>query len=330
MAEVLSQSEIDELLRSLSEGNVDLDEAATSSRDRGSKPIMPYDFARPQKVNKEQQRTLEIIYDSYARSLGSFLSGYLRTNVSIDVLSAEQVTFNEFSNALTSPCILSIVELAPLKGSIIFEISANIGYAVIDRVLGGPGTGIKQLRDFSEIEKILLERVVTHMLTPLPAAWENVKEIRPRLGQIETNSQFAQIIAPTETTALVTMSIKIGTVEGLMNFCLPVPVIEPILDRLYTRYWFTQAKADDGVEYGEDLQTKIEQADINISAVVGRTSIMVSDFVNMTIGDVLVLDSFTDCDFEIFVGPLRKFYAKPGISRGRNAIQITKLIQREE
>ena len=328
MSEVLSQSEIDELLRSLSEGSVDLEEEMTTQT--REKSFLPYDFARPQKVNKEQQRTLEIIYDSYCRSLASFMSGYLRTNVSIDVLSAEQVTFNEFSNALTNPCILAIVELAPLKGSIIFEISANIGYAVIDRVLGGPGTGMKQLREFSEIEVILLERVVTHMLTPLPAAWENVKEIRPRLGQIETNAQFAQIIPPTETTALVTMSIKIGNVEGLMNFCLPIPVIEPVLDRLYTRFWFTQTKADDGTDYVEDLQQRVEQADINISAVVGKTSIMVSDFVNLTVGDVMILDSFTDHDFEVFVGPLRKFYAKPGISRGRNAIQITKLIEREE
>ena len=150
------------------------------------------------------------------------------------------------------------------------------------------------------------------------------------MGQIETNAQFAQIISPTETTALVTMSIKVGTVEGLMNFCLPIPVIEPVLDRLYTRYWFTQNKVDDGTDYGADLQNKIEEADISISAVVGRTNIMVSDFVNLTVGDVMILDSFTDCDFEVFVGPLRKFYAKPGISRGRNAIQITKLIQREE
>ena len=329
MAEVLSQSEIDELLRSLSDGSADLQEEAVSA-ERRTKPILPYDFARPQKINKEQQRTLEIIYDSYCRQLSSFLSGYLRTQVNIDVLSAEQVTFNEFSNALTSPCILSIVELRPLKGSIIFEMSANIGYAVIDRVLGGPGTGLKQLRDFSEIEKILLERVVVHMLAPLPTAWENVEEIRPHLGQIETNAQFAQIISPTETTALVTMSIKVGSVEGLMNFCLPIPVIEPVLDRLYTRYWFTQAKGDDSVDYAHDLEKKIAVADIALSAVVGKTSIMVSDFVNLSVGDVMILDSFIDSDFEVFVGPLRKFYAKPGISRGRNAIQITKLIQREE
>jgi len=168
------------------------------------------------------------------------------------------------------------------------------------------------------------------MLTPLPAAWENVKEIRPRLTQIETNSQFAQIISPTETTALVTMSIRVGTVEGLMNFCLPIPVIDPILDRLYTRYWFTTAKETGGVDYVDDLQEKIENADIAVSAVVGKTRIMVSEFVNLTVGDVIMLDSYANSDFEVYVGPLQKFYAKPGLSRGRYAIQITKLIQKEE
>ncbi|MCL2236377.1 MAG: flagellar motor switch protein FliM [Defluviitaleaceae bacterium] len=330
MAEVLSQSEIDELLRSISDGGASLEVEETSSRGKGEKPTIPYDFARPQKVNKEQQRTLEIMYDAYCRSLSSFLSGYLRASVNIEVISAEQVAFNEFSNALTNPCILSIVELPPLKGSIILELSANIGYAVIDRILGGPGTGIKQIRDFSEIEKILLERVVAHMLGPLPEAWENVKEIRPRLSRIETNPQFGQIIPPTETTALITMSVKVGAVEGLMNFCLPIPVIEPVLDRLYTKYWFATARDDDDHDYKEDVQEKLETADVAISAVVGRTNIMVSDFVNLTIGDVLILDSYTDSDFEIRVGPLKKFYAKAGISRGRNAVQITKLIQREE
>jgi flagellar motor switch protein FliM len=186
------------------------------------------------------------------------------------------------------------------------------------------------MRDFSEIEKILLERVVAHMLGPLPEAWENVKEIRPVLSQVETNPQFAQIIAPSETTALVTLSIRVGAVEGLMNFCLPIPVIEPVLDRLYTRYWFVQARDIEGIDYTDDLQHKIETADVRISAVVGKTSLMVSEFVNISIGDVIMLDSFPDSDFEVYVGPLRKFYAKPGISRGRNAIQITKLIQREE
>ena len=328
MGDVLSQNEIDELLKSMAEGSYDHE--TKDAGETGKKNALPYDFARPQKINKEQLRTLEIIYDSYCRSLTSFLSGYLRTPVTVEVISAEQVTYNEFSNALTNPCILSIVELAPLKGSIILELSANIGYAIIDRILGGPGTGIKRMRDFSEIEQILLERVVHHTLGPLPEAWVNVEAIRPRLERIETNSQFAQIVSPTDTTALITMAIRVGAVEGLMNFCVPISVIEPILEKLYTRYWFASAVSDDETEYAEDLENKIETANIDASAVIGRTRIMVSDFVSLAVGDIIPLDSYIDADLEIYVGPLRKFLAKPGISRGKNAIQITQLIKREE
>ena len=327
--DVLSQSEIDALLRSMNDGGFDADSTADASAD-GGKVAMPYDFARPQKVNKEQQRTLEIMYDSYCRALASFLSGYLRTTVVVDVISAEQVTFNEFSNALSNPCILSIVEFSPLKGSIILELSANIGYAIIDRILGGPGTGMKRLRDFSEIEKILLERFVTHLLAPLPEAWANVSPIRPRIERIETNSQFAQIVAPTDMTALVTISIKVGAVEGLMNFCMPISVIDPILDRLYTRYWFSSSTDDDNEDNIEDLQEKLETAQIDVSAVIGRTRIMVSEFVNLSVGDIIPLDSYITTDLEVYVGPLKKFTAKPGTSRGKNAIQITSMIEREE
>lgn len=327
MGDILSQSEIDAIINAMADGDTQaITDAAVTKKE-----ALPYDFARPQKINKEQLRTLELIYDSYCRTLASFLSGYLRTNVNISVISAEQVTYNEFSNALANPVILSIVELSPLKGSIILELAANIGYAIIDRILGGSGTGVKRMREFTEIEKILLERVITQMLNHLPEAWEAVEALSPRLDKIETNSQFAQIVAPTDTTALVTISIKVGAVEGLMNFCLPTDVIEPIIDRLSTRYWFTSyADEDKDVDHAINIQKKLEAANINVSAVVGRTRIMVNDFVNLSRGDIIPLDSFISSDLEVYVGPILKFYAKPGLSKGRNAIQITSLIKREE
>jgi len=126
------------------------------------------------------------------------------------------------------------------------------------------------------------------------------------------------------------MAMRVGAVEGLMNFCIPIAVIEPVLDRLYTRYWYASAAEDVESDYAEDLENKIETANIDVAAVVGRTRIMVSDFVNLAVGDIIPLDSYIDADLEVFVGPLRKFLAKPGISRGRNAIQITETIIREE
>ncbi|MCL2171235.1 MAG: flagellar motor switch protein FliM [Defluviitaleaceae bacterium] len=325
MGDVLSQAEIDELLRGMAAGDVDTNASALQE-----KSAAHYDFARPQKINKDQTRTLEIMYDSYCRNLASFLSGYLRTQVFVNVISAEQVTFSEFTNSLNNPCILSICEFSPLKGSVILEVSPNIGYAIIDRILGGPGTGISKMRDFSEIEKILLERVAVHMLNHLPEAWKQVEIISPRLEKVETNYQFAQIIAPSDMTALVTISIKIGSVEGFMNFCLPISVIDPLIDRLNTRFWFSHVTESLDDNYIEDLEKRIEFASVDVSAVVGRTRIMVSEFVNLSVGDVITLDSYVNQDLEIHVGTLKKFYAKPGISRGKNAIQITSMIKREE
>lgn len=327
MGDILSQSEIDELLKSMASGGT----AEIAQVDTRKKEAKDYDFARPSKFSKEQLRSLENIFGNYSRALSSFLTGYLRTSVHVEVASAEQVTYSEFNNFLVNPVILGIIEFLPLKGSLILELSANIGYAIIDRILGGPGFGMKRMRDFSEIEKILLDRVINQMLSFIPEPWENVAKIRPKLEKIETNSQFAQIISPNDMTALVTLSIKAGSVEGLMNFCIPYIVIEPIMEKLNTKYWFSASEEDtDDNKYAQDLEEKLEKTNVAVSALIGQTRISVSDFVHMQVGDIIPLDSYVSSDLNVMVGNLLKFSAKPGISRGRNAIQITSLIEKEE
>ncbi len=328
MGDILSQSEIDALLSALTSGDSSgIMIPATQSQKKEAKD---YDFARPSKFNKEQLRTLEIIFDNYSRMVSSFLTAYLRTPVHLEVANAEQLTYNEFMNSLVNPVVLGIVAFEPLKGSILLELSSNISYSVIDRILGGPGQSLKKLRDFSEIEKILMDRVISQLLNFLIEPWENVVKLRPRLEKIETNSQFAQIISPNEMIALVTLSMKIGTSEGLMNFCIPHMVIEPIMKRLNTKFWFRQSQVEDNTVYKNDLEYQLERTLVPISAVVGKTTITVDEFVHLQKGDVLTLDSYITSDLRIMVGSLLKFYAKPGINRGKNAIQITSLIQKED
>ncbi|MCL2415489.1 MAG: flagellar motor switch protein FliM [Defluviitaleaceae bacterium] len=330
MGDVLTQEEIDALLEAVKEG-----EANTETNNAKTKTAMKYDFARPQKINKEQSRTLQIMHEAYCRNLASFMSAYLNTNVSISVSAAEQVAFSEFTSALSNPVILAICEFSPLKGSVMLELSSDIGYAIIESLAGGvkvgkPNPFREKSRDFTEMEKGILAQAVNKMLEHLPESWEAVEKITPRLEKIETNYQFAQIISPSDMTALVTITIKIGGVDGRMNFCLPIAVIEPIIERLNTRYWFSQSSDTRDSRYIEDLQNKIEVANIDVSAVIGRTRISFWDLVNLNVGDVMPLDSYVSSDLEVYVGKLRKFYAKPGISRGKNAIQITSLIKKEE
>ncbi|MCL2851784.1 MAG: flagellar motor switch protein FliM [Defluviitaleaceae bacterium] len=327
MSDILSQSEIDALLKALNSG----DEEVLKVNNEVVKEARNYNFSRPSKFNKEQLRTLEIIYENYSRILSSFFTGYMRTHSVVEVANAEQMTYNEFNNSLVNPVVLGIIDFSPLKGSIILEMSSNLGYSIIERILGGIGLGMKVVRDFSEIEKILLSRVLSNMIARLPEPWENVLQLKPRLDKIETNSQFAQIFGPNEMIALVTLRVKVGSTEGMINFCLPHLVISPIMDRLYTKFWFEQiVQADDSDVHREELEGQINKAVVPITAVVGKSNITVNEFVNLQVGDIIPLDSYVTSDLNIYVGNLLKFYARPGTKRGKNAFQITSHISKEE
>ncbi len=326
MGDILSQSEIDALLSALSSG----DDGVVLNNEIEEKKVRAYDFARPSKFGKEQLRTLEVIFENFSRLVSSFLTGYLRTATQIEVINAEQLTYNEFNNSLLNPVILGIIDFNPLKGSIILDLSSNIGYAIIDRILGGSGDTIKKTREFTEIEKILLNRVLSQIVSYLVEPWENVCHIAPSLEKLETNSQFAQVMSPNEMIALVTLSIKLGENEGLINFCIPHIVIEPIMDKLNTKHWFASREEEDLSVYRDKVEVRLEEAKIPVSVVVGKTNITVDEFIGLQVGDVITLDSYVNSDFNVMVGNLLKFYAKPGTSRGKNAIQITSLVGREE
>ncbi|MCL2352652.1 MAG: flagellar motor switch protein FliM [Firmicutes bacterium] len=319
MGDILSQSEIDALLDQLAGAG----SAVGFAPSKKEKEVKLYNFNLPSKFNKEHLRTLEIIFDNYSRVVSSFLTAYLRAGVRLEVAGASQGPYRDFSSALYNPSILGIANLHPLKGSVVLEISPSIGYAVIDRVLGGPGDGLKKIREFSEIEKALLERLITQMLSYLTEPWESVAEIRPRLEKLETNPQFAQIVAPAEIAALVTISAKIGAAEGFINFCIPNLVVDPVMDRLNTKFWFNQNTDDGDASHREALERGLERAAVTVSAVVGKARITVADFVNLRVGDIITLDSFINSDMSVMVGNLHKFTAKPGVSRGRNAVLIT-------
>lgn len=325
MADVLSQNEIDALLKQLSSGELDVEEMADDS----SVKIKDYDFARPAKFSKEHLRTLEIIFEHFGRLISSNFPAYLRKNVQVDVMNSEAVTYSEFSNALLNPALLGIVNFAPLNGSIIMELASNLGFTIIDRMLGGLGEPLDKPREFSEIELSVLERIFTVLVDMLREPWENVIEIHPRLERIETNSQFAQIISPSEMIAIVTINITIGDVQGLMNICLPFITLEDIMDKLNTKYWFSTMQSRDEQSYNEYIETAISKAQIPIKAILGKSTISVMDFINLQVGDIVRLDSHVDDELDIYVGNIVKFKALPGTGADSYAVKVTEVIREE-
>lgn len=325
MGDVLSQNEIDNLLAAISSGELDTDEL----KETGEKQVKNYDFARPSKFSKEHLRTLEIIFEHYGRLLSTNLPAYLRKNVQIEVVNSEAVTYSEFSNALSNPVLLGIVNFEPLDGNIIIELADNLGYAIVDRMLGGNGLPLDRTRDFSEIELIIIERIMNVCTNLLREPWQNVINIEPRLERIETNSQFAQIISPSEMTSIVTMNIRIGNVEGLMNICLPFACLEPVIDKLNTKYWFSSMKVKDNKSYEDVIEIAISKAKIPIRAILGKSTISVNDFVNLQRGDIIRLNTKVEDELSVYVGNIKKFTAIPGASSDTYAVRITSIIKEE-
>ena len=326
MGDVLSQNEIDNLLQALSSGELDVE----GIKEQDEKQVKDYDFARPSKFSKEHLRTLEIIFENYGRLLSTNLPVYLRKNVQVEVMNSEAVTYSEFSNALSNPVLLGIINFAPLQGNIILEMASNLGYAIVDRMLGGRGESLERVRDFSEIERLIIERIFIVCVNLMSEPWKNVVEIQPRLERIETNSQFAQIISPSEMIAIVTINIKVGDVEGLMNVCLPYLTLEDVVDKLNTKYWYSNLKNKDETDYSDTIEFMIQRAKVPVKAVLGNSVVSVNDFATLQPGDIIRLDRKVEDELDIYVGNIRKFTALPGSSEDKYAVRITSVIREEQ
>lgn len=323
MGEVLSQNEIDNLLAALSTGELDMEKI----QEAPEKQVKNYDFKRPAKFSKEHLRTLEIIFEHYGRLVSTNLPVYLRKNIQVSVASSESVVFSEFSNALSNPVILGIVNFQPLQGNIIIELSTNLGFTMIDRMLGGFGNPLEKSRDFSEIEMTIIEKMMIVFMQLMRDPWKNVVNISPMLERVETNPQFAQVIAPNDMIAIVTLNMKIGEVEGFMNICLPFTTLEDIMDKLNTKYWFSTMQEMSDENYEEFIEMMVRKVDIPVKASLGRCSITVNDFSNLQIGDVIRLDTKIDSELNVYVGNIRKFTAVPGANKDKYAVRVTSVIR---
>lgn len=326
MSDILSQNEIDNLLQALSSGEVDAEEMKASSE----KQVKNYDFSRPSKFSKEHLRTLEIIFEHYGRLLSTNLPVYLRKNIQVEVMNSEAVTYMEFSNSLSNPVLLGIVNFDPLEGNIIVEMASKLGYAIVDRMLGGEGEPLDKVRDYSEIELLIIERIMSACVQLLREPWANVVDVHPRLERIETNSQFAQIISPSEMIAIVTISIKIGDVEGFMNICLPYITLEPVMDKLNTKFWYSNMQERAGMEYADAIESLISKTIVPVKAILGKSIISVNDFSGLQPGDIIRLDTKVNQELDVYVGDIKKFTALPGSTGEDYAVRITSVIREEQ
>lgn len=327
MSDVLSQNEIDDLLSALNSGDVDVSEI---TEEKNEKKVRKYDFSRPDKFAKEHLKTLEVIHENFARLLNNFLSGYLRTFIEIEILNAESLIYTEFANAISNPAILGIIDFSPLEGQIIIDITSDVAFTMIERVLGGSSgsSGPTEKRSLTEIEMTLIRTIIVKFMNLLKEPWSNIIELRPKLDTIETNSQFAQVISPSESIALITFNLKIGETEGLINLCYPHYVLEPILANLSSKLWFstTGKKTLSDIEK-QNLETQVQKTKVELAVELGSSVINVAELLSLSKGDVIVLNKKVSNDIHVRIGNEIKFLGKPGIKNNKVALKITKVLE---
>ena len=324
MTEVLSQDEIDQLLTAINSGDTEPQDFRPTTDTR---KIKIYDFKRPDKFSKEQIRTVSIMHETFARLTTTSLSAQLRSMVHVHVASVDQLTYEEFIRSIPTPTTLAIVNMDPLKGNAILEIDPSITFSIIDRLFGGKGDGSKSQHELTDIEQSVMEGIIVRILGNMREAWATVIDLRPRLGQIDTNPQFAQIVPPTEMVVLVTLETRIGDVEGMMNFCVPYITIEPIIGKLSAQFWYSSVRRNASPENLNVLKEKLASVDVNVVAEVGKINIPVRDVLSLQRGDVIRLfNTRVDEPYSLNIGSKPKFLCRPGMIGKKLAVQITKKI----
>ena len=320
MNEVLSQDEIDQLLQAISSGDTDTDDFKPVSDTR---KIKIYDFKRPDKFSKEQIRTVSIMHETFARLTTTSLSAQLRSLVHVHVASVDQLTYEEFIRSIPTPTTLAVLNMDPLQGNAVLEIDPAITFSMIDRLFGGTGQGAKVSRDLTDIEQSVMEGIIVRILANMREAWTTVIDLRPRLGQIETNPQFAQIVPPTEMVVLVTLETKVGEEEGMMNFCIPYLTIEPIISKLSSQFWFSSVRRSATTQYLGVLKEKLSDVDMDVVAEIGTINLPIRDVLGLRVGDVVQLSNTRMGDpLTLSVGNEKKFYCQPGVVGKKMAVQV--------
>lgn len=325
--DVLSQNEIDALLSALSTGEMSAEEM---KKEEETRKVRVYDFKRALRFSKDQIRSLTRIHENFARLLTTYFSAQLRTYVQINVMSVDQIPFEEFISSIPNMTLINIFDVSPLEGNILMEVNPNVAYSMLERLMGGFGASSGKTDNMTEIETKILTNLFERSFDSLREAWSGLIDIDPYLKEMEVNPQFLQMISPNETVIVISFNIMIGESSGMINMCIPHIVLEPIIPNLSVQYWMQTNKKEPTAEQSVELERRIKNATLPIVADLGKGQISIEDFLHLQLGDVISLDTSIEEPLTIRIGDKPKFTAQPGKLRNRMAVQILEILNTGE
>lgn len=327
MADVLSQSQIDELLNSFSaQGSKAFDEIEEQASE---KKVKTYDFKMPKKFTKEQIKVIEGIFENYSRLLSSYLTGLMRLYCKVSVLQIEEQRYYEFNNALPDYVMMGIVNLGIddeeiLDTSLIYQLSNPIAYAMMDRLMGGHGNYTDTSRDFTEIEVGLMTGIVTKMTALLKDGWANYLEIHPSMTSLETNARVIQSIGPDDVVIMIMLEVEIKDVKNNISICIPAINLEALMGKFTNRYDRNVKRLDVNkeAERRESILAGIKNTPLKIDAVLAETQVDLYDILTLQVNDVIPLNLNINKNVQVKIGENIWFDGKLGIKNGKKAVKI--------
>ena len=328
MANILSQNEIDELLSAINSGEDVEKQETPEEANKGN--LRVYDFRTANKFSKEQMKTLDIIFDNYSYLMSTRLTGMLRTICEVEVSAVEEQKFGEFNNSIPSPSVIAITNVEPFQGQILFQISQNLAYAMISRVFGGNAENSNWNKSFTEIELVILENIVKQFTLFLEEAWDKIVDISTSLDRIETSSQFTQIAALNEPSAIIAFNVSIDDVEDTVSICIPHVALQPVIKKLNSAAWTlgTAARNLPKVDSkSEDIEGELDDAEATMYALFNETRATMDELYHMKVGDVVVLDHNINDYITVYLEDIPKFKGIIGVSGNKKVVQIAKTIK---
>jgi flagellar motor switch protein FliM len=303
-------------------------EAVTGTNTGEKRNYKLYNFRRPDKFSKDHLRALQTIHENFARQFGLLMTTYLRMSVDVYVVSVDQLTYDEFVHSMPSPMTVAIMQLAPLPGQILMGFGHEVTSSVIDRMLGGPGLSETKSRELTDIENLLIKRVIDRSIAVLTEAWGSVMEIEPKIIGMEDSYSLIQVATPGEIVALITFEIKLGKTEsGLLSFCLPYPVLEGIIEQLSAQHIFHRQTADAPPDERDKVLSKLGLAKIPLQVYLGGATIKIAELLELQTGDVIKLNRAASDDLMVCVNQQPKFWARPGTLKNNLAVYINNVVQ---
>ena len=327
--EVLSQSQIDDLLNSLTAGDMDIEK----TRDESSKKIKEYDFRTPKRFTKEQLKIVSSVYENYSRLLSSYLTSMLRLFVNVECVHIEEQRYSEFNNALPDSVMTGVGELrfsgsSEENNTLIMDVSKPVVFAIIERLLGGTGDGLDMDREFTEIELSLMENVFRGVFPQMSDSWYNYYEMDVLYRKAETNARLIQSISADETVVILMLDVAIKEISGTITICVPAVCLEDVIKKIDSQYMRNLKRINSAgdKERRELVMQYLQDSELELRCVIGKTNVSLGDILYLNVGDVLRLDKPVSAPVDLCVGESPWFRGKMGIQRNKRAFQATEVL----